>query len=68
MPVESGWIGGMTFGSQHLQFVKHPEIALVGGPSTVASSYASPPQSREISSVNFCPKPVEPRGFAIETT
>jgi hypothetical protein len=38
-PVESGWIGGMTFGSQRLHFVKQPQIALVGGPSTTASSY-----------------------------
>lgn len=39
VPVESGWTGGMTLGSQHLQFVKQPRIALVGGPSTDASSY-----------------------------
>lgn len=39
--VESGWIGGLTFGSQHLQFVKQPRIALVGGPATFASSYGA---------------------------
>jgi hypothetical protein len=39
VPVESGWTGGMTLGSQHLQFVKQPRIAIVGGSSTDASSY-----------------------------
>lgn len=39
VPVESGWVGGMTLGSQHLRFVKQPHIAVVGGPSTDASSY-----------------------------
>ena len=38
-PVESGWTGGLTFGSQRLHFVKQPQIALVGGPSTAATSY-----------------------------
>jgi len=40
-PVESGWTGGMTLGSQHLHFVKQPRIALVGGPSSTASSYGT---------------------------
>ncbi len=39
LPVESGWVGGMTLGSQHLRFVKQPRIAIAGGPSTDASSY-----------------------------
>jgi len=39
VPVESGWTGGLTLGSQHLQYVKDPRIALVGGPETSASSY-----------------------------
>ncbi|HSP34518.1 MAG TPA: M14 family metallopeptidase [Thermoanaerobaculia bacterium] len=37
--VESGWMGGMTLGSQHLTFVKQPNIAIVGGPGTDATSY-----------------------------
>lgn len=39
VPVESGWTGGMTLGSQRLNFVKQPRIALAGGPSTDASSF-----------------------------
>ena len=32
------------------------------------SAMTLPPQSLEISSTNFCPKPVEPRGFGAATT
>ncbi|HEX9163404.1 MAG TPA: hypothetical protein VF980_16975, partial [Thermoanaerobaculia bacterium] len=39
VPFESGWTGGMTFGSQKLHFVRQPEIGLFGGPSANASSY-----------------------------
>ena len=38
-PLESGWTGGTAFGSEHIRYVKDPEIALVGGAGTVASSY-----------------------------
>jgi hypothetical protein len=39
VPVESGWTGGNSFGSQHIRFVKTPKIALVGGPGTGSTSY-----------------------------
>ncbi|HVR40404.1 MAG TPA: M14 metallopeptidase family protein, partial [Thermoanaerobaculia bacterium] len=39
IPVESGWSGGTSFGSDKIHFVKNPKIALVGGPGTASTSY-----------------------------
>ncbi|HUP45292.1 MAG TPA: M14 family zinc carboxypeptidase [Thermoanaerobaculia bacterium] len=39
VPLESGWIGGTTFGSERLRFVREPRIALIGGPGTSPTSY-----------------------------
>jgi len=38
-PLDSGWTGGTAFGSEHIRYVKDPQIGLVGGAGTVASSY-----------------------------
>jgi hypothetical protein len=38
-PVESGWTGTTSFGSEKIHFVKPPRIALVGGPGVSSSSY-----------------------------
>jgi hypothetical protein len=39
VPVESGWIGGISFGSEKVRFVKDPKIGLVGGLGSDATSY-----------------------------
>ena len=39
VPLDSGWLGGTAFGSEKLRYVKTPKIALVGGPSSAATSY-----------------------------
>jgi hypothetical protein len=39
VPIGSGWLGSTTFGSEKLRFVKKPKIAIVGGPSTGATSF-----------------------------
>lgn len=39
VPVESGWAGGTAFGSERIQYVRDPKIALVGGAGTSATSY-----------------------------
>jgi hypothetical protein len=39
IPVESGWMGGISFGSEKIRFVKDPKIALVGGAGSDATSY-----------------------------
>jgi hypothetical protein len=38
-PLESGWAGGTAFGSERIHFIRNPQIALVGGPGTSATSY-----------------------------
>ncbi|HEU4523149.1 MAG TPA: hypothetical protein VFT12_14165, partial [Thermoanaerobaculia bacterium] len=38
-PLDSGWIGATTFGSERLRFVRAPRIALIGGPGTNATSH-----------------------------
>jgi hypothetical protein len=38
-PVESGWAGGISFGSSKVRFVKDPKIGLVGGAGTDATSF-----------------------------
>jgi hypothetical protein len=38
-PVESGWVGGVSFGSEKVRFVKDPKIGLIGGPGSDATSY-----------------------------
>ena len=38
-PLEAGWIGKTSFGSEKIRFVKEPKIALVGGQGTGASSF-----------------------------
>lgn len=39
VPVDSGWTGTASFGSEKIHFVKTPKIALVGGPGTSSGSY-----------------------------
>jgi hypothetical protein len=39
VPLDSGWIGGTTFGSEKIRFVRAPKIALLGGPGTGSTSY-----------------------------
>jgi Zinc carboxypeptidase len=39
VPLESGWMGGVAFGSQKLRHVKDPKIGLVGGPGSGATSF-----------------------------
>ncbi|HET7704684.1 MAG TPA: M14 family zinc carboxypeptidase [Thermoanaerobaculia bacterium] len=39
VPLESGWIGGTTFGSEKIRFVREPKIALIGGPGTGSTSF-----------------------------
>ena len=39
VPLESGWIGGMSFGSEKVRFVKQPKIGLVGGPGSDPTSF-----------------------------
>jgi hypothetical protein len=38
-PVDSGWLGGVSFGSERIRYVKQPRIALVGGPGSDATSF-----------------------------
>lgn len=38
-PVESGWMGGISFGSQKIRFVRDPKIGLVGGPGSDPTSF-----------------------------
>lgn len=37
--LESGWMGGISFGSEKLRHVKDPKIGLVGGPGSAPTSY-----------------------------
>jgi hypothetical protein len=39
VPLSSGWMGRVTFGSEKLHLVRKPKIALVGGPPAGATSY-----------------------------
>src|SRR5262245_57607664 len=39
VPIESGWTGTTSFGSEKIHFVKPPRIALVGGPGVSSGSY-----------------------------
>jgi hypothetical protein len=39
VPLESGWVGGLSFGSERVHHVKDPKIGLVGGPGVAATSY-----------------------------
>lgn len=39
VPLESGWMGGISFGSEKIRFVKDPKIGLVGGLGSDATSY-----------------------------
>jgi len=38
-PAESGWMGGITFGSDKVRYVKDPKIGLIGGPGTDSTSF-----------------------------
>lgn len=38
-PVDSGWLGATSFGSERVRYVKSPKIALVGGAGTDATSF-----------------------------
>lgn len=39
VPLESGWTGGIAFGSEKIRYVRDPKIGLVGGPGSDATSY-----------------------------
>ncbi len=39
LPVDSGWTGTASFGSEKIHFVKTPKIALVGGSGTSSGSF-----------------------------
>lgn len=39
VPIQSGWLGATTFGSEKLRFVKEPKIAIIGGPGTSPTSF-----------------------------
>ena len=39
VPVETGWLGGTSFGSEKVRFVKQPKIGLVGGPGSDPTSF-----------------------------
>lgn len=39
VPLDSGWMGGISFGSEKIRFVKDPKIGLVGGAGSDATSY-----------------------------
>jgi hypothetical protein len=39
MPLESGWVGATSFGSDRIRFVREPKIGLVGGPGSGATSF-----------------------------
>ncbi len=38
-PLESGWLGGASFGSDKVHFVRQPNIGLVGGPGSDPTSF-----------------------------
>jgi len=38
-PVETGWIGGIAFGSERIRYIRDPKIGLVGGNGTNPTSY-----------------------------
>jgi hypothetical protein len=39
VPLESGWMGGIAFGSEKIHYVRDPKIGLVGGAGSDATSY-----------------------------
>jgi hypothetical protein len=39
VPLESGWMGGTTFGSEKIRHVREPKIGLVGGAGTDPTSF-----------------------------
>ena len=39
VPLQSGWMGGMSFGSEKVRFVRQPKIGLVGGPGSDPTSF-----------------------------
>jgi hypothetical protein len=39
VPLESGWIGGTSFGSEKVRYVRQPRIGLVGGPGSDPTSF-----------------------------
>lgn len=39
VPLDSGWMGGISFGSEKIRFVREPKIGLVGGAGSDATSY-----------------------------
>ena len=39
IPIDTGWVGATTFGSERLRFVRKPRIAIIGGPGTRATSF-----------------------------
>lgn len=39
VPIQSGWSGGTSFGSEHIRFVRDPKIAIVGGAGVGATSF-----------------------------
>jgi hypothetical protein len=39
VPLDSGWVGGTSFGSEKVRYVKDPKIGLVGGAGSDATSY-----------------------------
>ena len=39
VPLESGWMGGIAFGSEKIRYVKDPKIGLVGGAGSDATSF-----------------------------
>ena len=39
VPLQTGWVGATTFGSERIRFVREPKIGLVGGPGSGATSY-----------------------------
>ena len=38
-PLQSGWLGATSFGSERVRFVKQPKIGLVGGPGSDPTSF-----------------------------
>jgi hypothetical protein len=39
VPLDSGWMGGIAFGSDKVRYVKDPKIGLIGGPGTDSTSF-----------------------------
>ncbi|MEO8382724.1 MAG: M14 metallopeptidase family protein [Acidobacteriota bacterium] len=39
VPLDSGWMGGIAFGSEKIRYVKDPKIGLLGGPGTDSTSF-----------------------------